>query len=69
MIETANPPAVRREPLRHRREHVAVNLTTADSFWYTAGLGYFEDGRLAEVFLNAEETGAAIEIADAGGKQ
>jgi hypothetical protein len=32
-----------------------------DGFTYTAGLGYFEDGRLAEVFLNAQKIGTAIE--------
>jgi hypothetical protein len=53
MTETAMIRAV-------RREHVVVNFTTADG---TAGLGYFEDGRLAEVFLNAEKIGTAIEAA------
>lgn len=38
-----------------------VNFTTADGFRYTAGLGYFADGRLAEIFLNAEKIGTAIE--------
>jgi hypothetical protein len=46
-----------------RREHVAVNFTTEDGFRHTAGLGYFEDGRLAEVFLHAEKSGTAIETA------
>jgi hypothetical protein len=50
-----------RERLPNRREHVLVNFTTADGFRYTAGLGYFADGRLAEVFLNAEKIGTAIE--------
>jgi hypothetical protein len=36
-----------REPLPTRREHVLINFTTADGFRYTAGLGYFDDGRLA----------------------
>jgi hypothetical protein len=39
-------------------------FTTADGFRYTAGLGYFDDGRLAEIFLNAEKTGSAIETVD-----
>jgi hypothetical protein len=50
-----------REPLPNRREHVLVNFTTPDGFRYTAGLGYFDDGRLAEIFLNAEKVGTAIE--------
>jgi hypothetical protein len=56
MTETAMIRAV-------RREHVVVNSTTADGFRHTAGLGHFEDGRLAEVFLNAEKIGTAIETA------
>jgi ribonucleoside-diphosphate reductase alpha chain len=35
----------------------------ADGFRYTAGLGFFEDGRLAEVFLNSGKIGTAIETA------
>ena len=60
-----NEPATKadRSRLPTRREHVVVNFTTADGFRYTAGLGYFEDGRLAEVFLNAEKIGTAIETA------
>ncbi len=50
-----------REPLPNRREHVLINFTTSDGFGYTAGLGYFDDGRLAEIFLNAEKVGTAIE--------
>jgi hypothetical protein len=50
-----------REPLPNRREHVLINFTTTDGFRYTAGLGYFDDGRLAEIFLNAEKVGTAIE--------
>ena len=46
-----------REPLPNRREHVLINFTTADGFRYTAGLGYFDDGRLAEILLNAEKVG------------
>jgi hypothetical protein len=63
MSEAAKPLAARRERLPDRREHFLVNFTTADGFRYTAGLGYFEDGRLAEVFLNADNIGTAIEAA------
>jgi ribonucleoside-diphosphate reductase alpha chain len=52
-----------RERLPDRREHALINFTAADGFRYTAGLGYFEDGRLAEIFLNAEKIGTAIETA------
>ncbi len=63
MSETAKPLSVRRERLPDRREHTVVSFTTADGFRYTAGLGYFDDGRLAEIFLNAEKIGTAIETA------
>jgi hypothetical protein len=52
-----------RERLPDRREHRVINFTTSDGFRYTAGLGYFEDGRLAEIFLNADKIGTAIETA------
>jgi hypothetical protein len=52
-----------RRRLSNRREHTLVNFATSDGFRYTAGLGYFDDGRLAEIFLNAEKIGAAIEAA------
>jgi ribonucleoside-diphosphate reductase alpha chain len=52
-----------REPLPSRREHVLINFTTADGFRYTAGIGYFDEGRLAEIFLNAEKVGTGIETA------
>ena len=63
MSETAKAFAAERERLPERREHALINFTTADGFRYTAGLGYFEDGRLAEIFLNAEKIGTAIETA------
>jgi ribonucleoside-diphosphate reductase alpha chain len=52
-----------RRRLPNRREHTVLNFTTADGFKYTAGLGYFDDGRLAEIFLNAAKVGTAIENA------
>jgi hypothetical protein len=63
MNNTAAPLSVARERLPNRREHTVINFTTADGFQYTAGLGYFDDGRLAEIFLNAEKVGTAIETA------
>jgi hypothetical protein len=56
-------PIATRERLPHRREHTVINFTTADGFRYIAGIGYFDDGRLAEIFLNAEKVGTAIETA------
>jgi YD repeat-containing protein len=52
-----------RERLPKRRAHELIDFTTPDGFRYTAGLCYFEDGRLAEIFLNAEKIGTAIETA------
>jgi hypothetical protein len=50
-----------RQRLPNRREHTVITFTTADGFRYIAGLGYFDDGRLAEIFLNAEKVGTTIE--------
>ena len=50
-----------RTRLPDRREHTLIDLVTTDGFAYTAGLGYFADGRLAEVFLTAKKAGTAIE--------
>ena len=63
MSEAARSPDIARERLPDRREHTIINFTTADGFTYTAGLGYFDDGRLAEIFLNAAKAGTAIENA------
>jgi hypothetical protein len=52
----------RRRP-QNRRERTLVNFTTSDGFRYIAGLGYFDDGCLAEIFLNAEKIGTAIKTA------
>jgi YD repeat-containing protein len=52
-----------RERLPNRRAHELIDFITPDGFRYTAGLGYFDDGRLAEIFLNAEKIGTAIETA------
>jgi hypothetical protein len=53
-------PALRNR-LPNRREHTIVTFETGDGFTFTAGLGYFEDGRLAEIFINAGKVGTAIE--------
>jgi ribonucleoside-diphosphate reductase alpha chain len=51
-----------RTRLLDRRGHTLIDFE-ANGFRYTAGLGFFEDGRLAEVFLNAGKIGTAIETA------
>jgi hypothetical protein len=56
-------PVSDRNRLPNRREHELVTFQTAEGFRYTAGLGFFEDGRLAEIFLNADKVGTAIETA------
>jgi hypothetical protein len=57
MIETIRPLAARRERFPDRREHVLVNLGTADGFRYSAALSYVGEGSLAEIVLNAEKFG------------
>ena len=51
-----------RTRLPDRRGHMLIDFD-ADGFRYTAGLGFFEDGHLAEVFLNASKIGTPIETA------
>ena len=51
VTENAKALAARRERVPDRREHALINFTTTDGFRYTAGLGYFENGRLAEIFF------------------
>ena len=63
MGEAAKPLSAARQRLPDRREYVLINFTTPDGFRHTAGLGYFDDDRLAEIFLKAEKIGTAIETA------
>jgi hypothetical protein len=69
MIETAHPLAARREGRPSRRERTIINFATAPGFRHTAALGHFNEARLAEICLNAEKTGTAIETAAAGPKR
>jgi hypothetical protein len=54
-------PKAARSRLPNRREHTVLTFETIDGFSFAAGLGYFEDGRLAKIFLNAGKVGTAIE--------
>ncbi|MGC1354448.1 MAG: hypothetical protein WA851_01410 [Xanthobacteraceae bacterium] len=56
---TTNPS---RKRLPNRRAHTLLNIE-AGGFRYVAGVGRYEDGRLAEIFLNAEKGGTAIDDA------
>src|SRR5258708_838688 len=49
-----------RARLANRRSHELVDFAHG-GFSYTAGIGRFEDGRIAEVFLNCAKTGTALE--------
>ena len=51
---------VERKRLPNRRGHEVIEFTH-NGFGYTAGIGRFDDGKLAEVFLNADKIGTAIE--------
>jgi hypothetical protein len=48
--------------LPNRRAHTLVNIE-AGGFRYVAGVGHYDDGRLAEIFLNADRGGTAIDDA------
>lgn len=49
-----------RERLHNRRGHEAVTFRHA-GHQFKAGIGRFDDGRLAEIFIDAAKSGAAIE--------
>ncbi len=51
-----------RRRLPNRRPHTVLTIE-AGGFRYLAGVGHYDDGRLAEIFLNAEKGGTAIEDA------
>jgi hypothetical protein len=53
-------PGMQRERLLNRRLHEVVQFEHG-GFTYVAGIGRFDDGKLAEVFLNADKVGTAIE--------
>lgn len=51
-----------RKRLANRRGHELVDFTHG-GFAITGGVGHFDDGTIAEVFLNAAKTGTAVEAA------
>jgi hypothetical protein len=55
-------PDMRPERLLNRRLHEVVQFEHG-GFTYLAGIGRFDDGRLAELFLTAAKTGTAVEAA------
>jgi len=59
-VTAQHSPAPDRERLPDRRSHELVDFEHG-GFRYTAGVGRFSDGRLAEVFLNAAKVGTHIE--------
>jgi hypothetical protein len=60
MNDPATKPYRRRLP--NRREHVLLNIE-AGGFRYVADVGRYGDGRLAEIFLNADRGSTAIDDA------
>ena len=50
-----------RNRLPSRRGH--VSFTFEHGIMYTAGLGFFEDGSLAEIFLNGAKADSDLDIA------
>ncbi len=61
-VATDKSLTVVRERLPNRRAHTLVNIE-ASGFRYVAGISHYEDGRLAEIFLNASKGGTAIDDA------
>lgn len=53
---------VGRHRLPNRRAHELVDFECG-GFRFTGGIGHFDDGRLAEVFLTSSKTGTAIDTA------
>lgn len=49
-----------RIPLLNRRLHVSFNFRH-EGFDYTAGLGYFDNGLVAEIFLDAAKAGSQLD--------
>jgi hypothetical protein len=60
MSEAATPLTAERGRLPNRREHEVLDFEHG-GFRYIGGIGRFQDGRLAEVFLNVAKSGTAIE--------
>ena len=50
-----------RRRLSNRREHELIDFEHG-GIRYTAGVGRFEDGTLAEIFLNTARQGTAIDV-------
>lgn len=51
-----------RERLPQKRSHQIVEFEH-QGITYRAGLGFFEDGRLAEVFIDAGKEGSGVNVA------
>ena len=62
MNDPVKAPTLARERLSNRRAHTLLNIE-AGGFCYVAGVGRYDDGRLAEIFLNADKGGTAIDDA------
>jgi hypothetical protein len=62
MSTVAPSSSVMRQRLPNRRAHTLLNIE-AGGFRHVAGVGHYDDGRLGEVFLNAEKGGTAIDDA------
>jgi hypothetical protein len=51
-----------REPLPERRRSETLDFNFAGKLQYRATLGYYDDGRLGEVFLNAGKVGTDVDV-------
>jgi hypothetical protein len=62
MSETPKPMITARERLPNRREHELLDFEH-EGRRYTAGIGRFDDGRLAEIFMNVSgRAGDMVEV-------
>jgi hypothetical protein len=52
--------AAPRQKLQNRRAHWLYRFE-CDGQFYTGGIGRFEDGRIAEIFINGSKVGTAAE--------
>jgi ribonucleoside-diphosphate reductase alpha chain len=53
--------AVSRQRLPNRRAHELLSFEHY-GIWYTAGVGRFDNGDLAKIFLNTSKHGTAVDV-------
>jgi hypothetical protein len=59
-VRSVTAPIVSRQRLQNRRPHWLYRFESGGQF-YTGGIGRFDDGRIAEIFINGAKVGSAAE--------